>query len=480
MPALRNSAAARGTSVGDRLSSALKSSTRLVSALPLASPLWQPPFFLTQNWVLDASAYLPVERTLRFFGSPNLPHVSQTSPLCAATFLTYGQVVPGTATHEDTDGIDADVVDVIVDPLFPRYEMAASLIEAVNGSSERVAQLCHNASSGVGVDVELPPYWSTRVWGGRDVAVEGWGWLDGEICGFAYELSSRRRWGGREASVEFNTTMVLGFLHQFASLAFGAREEWGERLQNGIGVTVTPPAEPLPAQYFSARPRLIVRDADGMPLAGRYCTIVDASDDDLYDMLSLEVSVERCGPSDASGVIEIEGVRVRGGASRELRLEAIVEGTRATLSPSTAWQADMRVHYLSADQPTFKQLDLITLQGHDSVRLLALIAMPLFALNGRSLRGSQPPHLVWRIAAVGSLGFFLWLTHALFQRLDGPSGTQWGESRRTSLFLISTADLVPIRSAVGEPRPTLTLTLPDRHPDPHSGWTSRGRYRART
>ena len=114
------------------------------------------------------------------------------------------------------------------------------------------------------------------------------------------------------------------------------------------------------------------------------------------------------------------------------------------------------------------------------MRLLALIAMPLFALNGRSLRGSQPPHLVWRIAAVGSLGFFLWLTHALFQRLDGPSGTQWGESRRTSLFLISTADLVPIRSAVGEPRPTLTLTLPDRHPDPHSGWTSRGRYRART
>ena len=91
--------------------------------------------------------------------------------------------------------------------------MAASLIEAVNGSSERVAQLCRNASSGVGVDAELPPLGRTRGWGVNvNTALEDWGWLDDEICGFAYHLSSRRRWGGREASVEFNTTEVLGFL----------------------------------------------------------------------------------------------------------------------------------------------------------------------------------------------------------------------------------------------------------------------------
>ena len=44
------------------------------------------------------------------------------------------------------------------------------------------------------------------------------------------------------------------------------------------------------------------------------------------------------------------------------------------------------------------------------VRLLALLALPLFALNGRSLRGSQPPHLIWRIAAVGTFSFFIWIS----------------------------------------------------------------------
>ena len=36
---------------------AIADSMRLITALPLASPLWQPPLFLSQNWLLDAGAY---------------------------------------------------------------------------------------------------------------------------------------------------------------------------------------------------------------------------------------------------------------------------------------------------------------------------------------------------------------------------------------------------------------------------------------
>ena len=128
-------------------------------------------------------------------------------------------------------------------------------------------------------------------------------------------------------------------------------------------VGVTPPM-----RHFSARPRLVVRGPHGEPLAGRYCTVVDASGGSFFDLLSLTVSTDSCGPSDDLGVIEIEGLRVRGGGTRDLRLEARVEGARAVLSPHTAWRSDTVLHYLSADQPTLSKLDLITLHGHDSVR----------------------------------------------------------------------------------------------------------------
>ena len=41
-----------------------------------------------------------------------------------------------------------------------------------------------------------------------------------------------------------------------------------------------------------------------------------------------------------------------------------------------------------------------------SSALLALLALPLFALNGQGVR-RQPPHLLWRIAGVGAFALFV-------------------------------------------------------------------------
>ena len=104
-------------------------------------------------------------------------------------------------------------------------------------------------------------------------------------------------------------------------------------------------------------------------------------------------------------------------------------------------------------------------QGHDSVRLMALLALPLFALNGRSLYGLRPPHLVWRIAAVGAFSFFLWISLSLWHRTVGPPGLGWARRQRTSLFMIATNDIIPIRTGSDEPMPmvlawvTLLLTI---------------------
>ena len=88
------------------------------------------------------------------------------------------------------------------------------------------------------------------------------------------------------------------------------------------------------------------------------------------------------------------------------------------------------------------------------MRLLALLALPLFALNSRALSGG-PPHLAWRIAGVGAFAFFLWISLCLWARLAGPAGLGWAEHEYTSLFLISPNDLTPLRAGTHEPLPML-------------------------
>lgn len=118
------------------------------------------------------------------------------------------------------------------------------------------------------------------------------------------------------------------------------------------------------------------------------------------------------------------------------------------------------------------------MRGHDSIRMLALIAMPILALNGRSitdrrsqwlathgplvgrfaahsavLRGSRrasagPAHILWRIFAVGAFAYLFWISLALFQLFIGAHGLPPGH---TAIFAIATNDLTPFRSAANDP-----------------------------
>ena len=85
-----------------------------------------------------------------------------------------------------------------------------------------------------------------------------------------------------------------------------------------------------------------------------------------------------------------------------------------------------RGSYVSADQPSFRSLDLITLQGHESVRLLALLALPIFAINGRGIRG-EPPHLLWRVAGTASFAVFIQISMTIFERLQGVADLAWAQ-----------------------------------------------------
>ena len=423
MPPLRSDTSGiPASSFVDRARQGISDSANLVSALPLASPLWQPPLFLSQNWLLDASAYLPENRLWHPFNNTS-PHMGRSSPLCASSFLTYNQPLPGTTTDANT----ARVAQVVADPLFPRYEAAAAFVEALNGSSAAVASACANASAGrpVVYSQELSP-------------------LDAEVCGFAQYLAAQP---ARFVPVGPLYEVLLSELPNATNATANATNTTRIVIMRGD------PPPPPHVSRFSARPKLIVRGIDGEPLAGRYCTVRDESGNSWGDVLSLVVTVDRCGPSNADGEIEIEGLRVRGGATRELHLTPYVEGTRASLSEHTYWARDARLFYFSADQPTFSQINLVTLQGHDSVRLLALLAMPLFALNSRSRRG--PPHLAWRLMSIGAFSYFLWISLCLFQRLVGPVGLDWAATEYTSLFAMGTNDLTPIRSGTREPFPLL-------------------------
>ena len=56
-------------------------------------------------------------------------------------------------------------------------------------------------------------------------------------------------------------------------------------------------------------------------------------------------------------------------------------------------------------------LNFVTLQGRP-LRLLAILAMPVFALNGVGLRG-QPPRLLYRAVAAVAWIYFLYVSLSL-------------------------------------------------------------------
>ena len=493
MPSLRREGELTGGSALANFGNAIVDSAQVILALPLASPLWQPPLFLEHNWMLDADSLWGTREASWVIGS-NIPHMGRYSPLCTASFLTYGQVLPGTSAPAGSTLalVDADVAPVVADPLFPRFEAAASLVQMLNGSAYDVAAICENATSTPTV-VELPPHIAASLAAlAIDPALTTTNvTIDLELCAFAtgYAHNQAVLHAKRVAKTIAAAEAVADAAAAFAldncttalyaeatnltalvdaATAYGATTGEAELLADvvagcnasyfndtGTGVPVHANATdlfvgdialPPPPKHFSARPKLIVRGVNGEPLPGRYCKVVDTEGSHWYDILTLEISVDSCGPSNELGEIEIIGLRVRGGATRELKLAAEVEGVRAMLSNATVWRQDARLYYLSAEQPNYAKIDLVFLQGHDSVRLLALLALPLFALNGRSFK-DHPPHLVWRIGAVGAFSFFLWISVSMLHRTNGPPGLDWGETQRTSLFLMATNDITPIRSA---------------------------------
>ena len=138
----------------------LYDSIRAITAMPLASPLWQPPLFFTQNWMLDASAY-PREEDIDSwqFGS-SMPQFGRYSQLCRTSFITNEQVLPNTVLPDSVgltpvdegvgiavggsqyQGYDRDVAPVVVDPLFPRFEYAAAFVEAAGADAASVRLYC--------------------------------------------------------------------------------------------------------------------------------------------------------------------------------------------------------------------------------------------------------------------------------------------------------------------------------------------------
>ena len=71
--------------------------------------------------------------------------------------------------------------------------------------------------------------------------------------------------------------------------------------------------------YYSAAPKVVVRNATGHPLPGKHCTITEAGDGASADIRRVQLSYS-CGPSDANGVMRIEDLRVSGGAAPPLAL----------------------------------------------------------------------------------------------------------------------------------------------------------------
>ena len=150
MPSLREDVGPRGLSIRERAATAVKDSTRLVSAMPVASPLWQPPLFFSQNWLLDTSKYINYNDEHEWLVGASLPHAGTMSPLCESSFIASGQVMPGTVSTATATAAapygDAVTAATVADPLFPRFEAAAHLSEERNGSLAAVTHAC----SGVG------------------------------------------------------------------------------------------------------------------------------------------------------------------------------------------------------------------------------------------------------------------------------------------------------------------------------------------
>ena len=224
--------------------------------------------------------------------------------------------------------------------------------------------------------------------------------------------------------------------------------------------------EPVPVDFkeprfthFSAEPRLIVRDVDGIPMVGRYCRIT-TKPQAATAFIKLELDYT-CGPSGSDGIIRIEDLRVvEGGATGELEFVVEVDGVQAELSNSSYWLGGSTITFISADEFSLHSLSLLVLQGHESIVFFAVIALPIFGLNSVGWR-NEPPSLHYRVAGTTAFAYLAYIVGAVCTRAFlGPPGTDWGEMNSPNLVTFGMADMTALRpGSVSLTNLPLALTL---------------------
>lgn len=143
-----------------------------------------------------------------------------------------------------------------------------------------------------------------------------------------------------------------------------------------------------------------------------------------------------------AGVYRLRKLVLHGGASREaLRLELRVDGVPAQLSNESWWAQDVQLTYQSQEQISFSSGMVLFLVGHDAFYVLAVLAMPLFALNtpGTTRKYNSLPDLGVRLFGVLACCLLIWYQRMLDFLTVGDK-----DQTLRSLAALGTNDLTPM------------------------------------
>ena len=358
----------------------------------LVSPLWQAPLFMKFNWLFDvAPAWL--WRGPARAGVPT--HDEAYDSICARSFVGASVTLPGTIAVDtqyeygreaSADGWSSS----------RGFDESARLLESLNGSASLYNAVCRGTGS-------------------------------------ADASSGSFDAGSGAGTVEAGSGPSLPFC------ALGDAFTTGWEFADGSGTDEMP-------LYLRAQPRLIVRDAQGDPIAGKSCMIVDGADLTgrglgIGEIEKLRIDYE-CGPSDENGEIELVDVKISGGSTRELNLTISIDGVVAKLSNRSAYKMGT-LHYVTSDQLDFRYRDMLFLQGHDSLLVLAVLVMPIFAMNAVGVTGERQPTFWYLAGSVCVLYFSYICLSLIFRQLDATSTGPMSDNGQLSL--IGMADLVHVR-----------------------------------
>jgi hypothetical protein len=104
-----------------------------------------------------------------------------------------------------------------------------------------------------------------------------------------------------------------------------------------------------------------------------------------------------------------------GGASRaNLDLRLYIDGIEAPLAPESWWASDSMISYISNEQISFRSLGTLFLVGHDSFYVLAVLAMPMFALNTPGTKRARAlPPLFTRFFGALACSLLIWYQRSI-------------------------------------------------------------------